>query len=132
MRTVFVDAVFYLALFNPRDQYAAAAAELSDQFVGKMLTTSEVLTEVANALARTPQRSQMIDVWKMLEADPDVEVIYADASLWVRSLELYSERGDKHWSLTDCMSFIVMQDAGVSEALTADRHFVQAGFTILL
>jgi predicted nucleic acid-binding protein len=132
MRRVFADTAFYLAILNPRDQYAAVAAQFSGEFDGTILTTSAVLTEVANGLARTRQRSQISALWKMLDADPDVDVIHADTSLWLRALELYSERDDKEWSLTDCLSFIVMGDAGLTEALTADHHFTQAGFTILM
>jgi hypothetical protein len=49
-----------------------------------------------------------------------------------RGLALYAARPDKEWSLTDCVSFLVMQDHGVTEALTADHHFEQAGFVALL
>ena len=132
MKRVFADTTFYFALLNLRDQYAAAASAFASQYDGTILTTSAVLTEVANGLAGTRQRSLVLDLWKTLDADKNVDVVYADTALWLRSLELYSERNDKNWSLTDCMSFIVMQDAGLTEALTADHHFTQAGFTILM
>lgn len=132
MRRVFADTTFYFALLNPRDQYASAASQFADQYDGTILTTSAVLTEVANGLAGSRQRSQVLGLWKTLDADPNVVVVYADMALWLRSLELYSERNDKSWSLTDCMSFIVMEDAGLTEALTADHHFEQAGFTVLM
>jgi uncharacterized protein len=45
---------------------------------------------------------------------------------------MFAARSDKRWSLTDCISFVVMQERGLTEALTADRHFEQAGFSILL
>jgi predicted nucleic acid-binding protein len=132
MTTVFADTVFYLALLNPRDQYALASEEFSSVFDGRFVTTSEVLTEVANAFSATPQRTLVSDLWKSIDNDPETELIFADRTLWLQSLELYSERPEKGWSLTDCMSFLVMQDRGISEALTADHHFEQAGFTILL
>jgi predicted nucleic acid-binding protein len=49
-----------------------------------------------------------------------------------RGIQLYDSRPDKQWSLTDCISFVVMQDRGIVEALTGDHHFEQAGFTALL
>jgi predicted nucleic acid-binding protein len=55
-----------------------------------------------------------------------------DANLFDRGVELYDARPDKHWSLTDCISFVAMQDHGISEALTGDRHFEQAGFVALM
>jgi predicted nucleic acid-binding protein len=44
----------------------------------------------------------------------------------------YAKRLDKDWSLTDCMSFVTMQECGISDALTADHDFEQAGFIALL
>jgi hypothetical protein len=49
-----------------------------------------------------------------------------------RGLDLFAGRSDKNWSLTDCISFVVMQDEGLTEALTGDSHFEQAGFKALL
>jgi uncharacterized protein len=59
-------------------------------------------------------------------------VIPFDAGLMERGLALFAEREDKDWSLTDCVSFIVMQDRGITDVLTVDRHFEQAGFIALL
>lgn len=64
--------------------------------------------------------------------DPRCRVVFITAALLRRSLELYLARGDKHWGLVDCASFIVMIDEGITEALTNDRHFEQAGFRPLL
>jgi predicted nucleic acid-binding protein len=62
-----------------------------------------------------------------LEADPNVEIVPLSEPLYARALQLYRERPDKDWGLTDCVSFIVMQDRGITEALTPDEHFQQAG-----
>jgi uncharacterized protein len=67
-----------------------------------------------------------------LEADQKAEIVLPGPALWQRGIELYAERPDKGWSLTDCISFVVMQDRGITDALTADHHFEQAGFTALL
>jgi predicted nucleic acid-binding protein len=69
---------------------------------------------------------------KALEEDPDVEIVTLSEELYKRGLQLYRERRDKEWSLTDCISFIVMQELGLTEALTTDKHFRQAGFRVLL
>jgi hypothetical protein len=61
-----------------------------------------------------------------------VEVLPLEAELFVRAFRLYSDRADKEWGLTDCVSFVVMTDRGIREALTADEHFEQAGFLPLL
>ncbi len=49
-----------------------------------------------------------------------------------RGVALYADRADKHWSLTDCISFIVMEDRGIRDALTGDHRFQQGGFNALL
>jgi len=67
-----------------------------------------------------------------LRASPDVRIIGPSEELFSRGLELYRQRPDKEWSLTDCISFVVMRDEQLSEALTGDRHFEQAGFKSLL
>lgn len=56
----------------------------------------------------------------------------ASEELYQRAVQLYSDRDDKEWGLIDCMSFVVMGDQGLTDALTADTHFRQAGFNVLL
>jgi predicted nucleic acid-binding protein len=132
MSAVFADAVFYLALLNPRDQHAESSTAFAAEYRGQLVTTSEVLTEVANACSGAPQRTLVFNLWKSIENDPNTVIVYSDETLWLQSLELYSDRPDQTWSLTDCMSFLVMRERGITEAATADHHFEQAGFTILL
>ena len=64
--------------------------------------------------------------------DPNIEIVSVDAALFERALALYGERMDKEWGLTDCLSFVVMQERNLTQALTTDRHFSQAGFANLL
>jgi predicted nucleic acid-binding protein len=59
-------------------------------------------------------------------------VVAASNSNFQLGSDLYNNRPDKAWSLTDCISFVVMQEHGISEALTGDHHFEQAGFVALL
>ena len=67
-----------------------------------------------------------------LETDPRVEVIPLSEQLYTRASRLYRERPDKEWALTDCVSFVVMEDRGINETLTTDEHFQQAGFQALM
>ena len=67
-----------------------------------------------------------------LRANPRVTIVPFSDVLFDEGIELYRRRPDKGWSLTDCISFVVMTDEGLSESLTADRHFEQAGFVALL
>jgi len=73
-----------------------------------------------------------IQVIATLQASSLVEIIPASSRLFTAALELYRSRGDKDWGLTDCASFVVMSERGLSEALTTDDHFRQAGFRALL
>ena len=65
-------------------------------------------------------------------AEPTLQIVPPSDLLFQRGLDLYAARGDKEWSLTDCISFVVMGDHGIADALTGDHHFEQAGFTPLL
>jgi predicted nucleic acid-binding protein len=91
-----------------------------------------VLTEVADALAVPGRREQFPPLLQFLRASPLVTIVPAEQSLFDRGVRLYEERADKSWSLTDCISFIIMQDHGLRDALTGDHHFERAGFNVLM
>lgn len=132
MKSVFADTFFYLAIINADDAAHVRAVRLSDAFDGPVLTTAWVLTEVADALAAPDRRTDFLTLLETLRADPEVTIVPPDERIFAAGIELYSNRRDKGWSLTDCISFVVMQEQGISEALTGDRHFEQAGFAALL
>lgn len=132
MRVLFADTYYYLAMVNDTDAGYRRAMEFSETFHGLTLTTEFVLTEVADALSSQLQRPAFIELLDSLVNDPTVTIIAASHELFDQGVDLYSRRFDKNWSLTDCTSFVVMQERGISEALSADKHFAQAGFTPLL
>ncbi len=132
MKAVFADTGFFLAVINSRDQYHSAAVELNATVAAPLVTTAWVLLELANAIAASRARAQFDHLLKRLRTQPDVEIVAADQALFDRGCQLYVSRGDKEWSLTDCISFCVMQERGLKEALTHDHHFGQAGFRALL
>jgi len=96
------------------------------------VTTRWVLVEVANALGGSLVRVATGRMLQQVEEDAGFRVIVSGDTLYQRGLALYNGRPDKQWSLTDCISFVVMADEGLSDALTGDRHFEQAGFKALL
>jgi predicted nucleic acid-binding protein len=96
------------------------------------VTTEWVLTEVADAAASPELRGGFKEFFHLLEDDEKVEVIPASREGFRSGLKLYFERPDKEWSLTDCISFVVMREQDLTDALTGDRHFEQAGFVALL
>jgi predicted nucleic acid-binding protein len=119
-------------LLNPRDQFHQAAFESSAPQRARLVTTHWVLMEVADALRAPAIRQHTLRFVRGTLADPEATVV-SDLMPWFdRGLELFGHRPDKSWSLTDCISFAVMQSRGIREALTGDHHFAQAGFVPLL
>lgn len=129
---VFVDTFYFLALLSPNDAAHEAVVEYVAHSTESVVTTAWVLTEVADGLASTLGRRLFLEFLGEFETDADATIILPDEQLWRRGLQLYAQRPDKEWSLTDCISFIVMKDHNLVEALTADHHFEQAGFVALL
>lgn len=96
-----------------------------------MWTTEAVLVEVGNALS-VYNRKAAADFIEQVYSTPNMRVVSVDTELLRRANSLYRERPDKSWGLTDCVSFVVMADQHLTDAVTADEHFRQAGFRTLL
>ena len=132
---LFVDTGYFLALALPRDTWNGIArkwAKRSKQHRYRLVTTQAVLMEVGAALARTPMRQLAQSILVSARDDPALEVLPCDGLLYDRALALFLAHSDKNWSMTDCASFVVMSDQGLTHALSADHHFEQAGFVALL
>lgn len=128
----FIDTLYIIALINRRDQYHEQADELAVLYDGQpLLTTDAILLEVGNAMARAfkPEAAAVIE--SFLTSD-DITVVRLTPELFDRAFALYKSHQDKEWGLVDCISFIVMQDVGATDALTFDRHFAQVGFRALM
>lgn len=127
----FLDTSFALALANPNDilhQRAITLAERLEADRTRLITTRAVLLEIGNALCKLRYRAASIRLLSSLEHDPNVEIVELIDDLYVQAFQLYRERPDKEWGLTDCISFVVMEQRGIAAALTADKHFQQAGY----
>ncbi len=132
MRTVFADTFYFIALLSPADEAHAKAIAFTEQFSGQLLTTAWVLTEVADGLNDARARERFVQFYDRLRLRKDVTIIPCGEQLFDQGIGLFRHRLDKEWSLTDCISFAVMQRENVSESLTGDQHFEQAGFVALL
>lgn len=133
MKTVFVDTGYWEAVLNPRDNLHARARQVSTQLGPvRLLTTEMVLAELLAALAKPPARATAVIGVDHIRSNPNVEVLPQTSLQFARAYEMYRSRSDQAWSLTDCASFVVMKERGLSEALAHDRHFEQAGFQALL
>jgi predicted nucleic acid-binding protein len=128
MTEVLVDSYFWLGAINCRDPYHAQILQTPKPPRG--VTTDAVLLEVMDALSSPRVRETAAQFWKHIHADSDLVIVRLDEKLLNRAVAIYEQHRDKAWSLTDCTSFVVMKDRGIAEALTADHHFEQAGFTI--
>lgn len=127
-----MDTLFLVALVSPRDQYHKSALALSDTYESySFITTDCVLLEVGNALARN-FKAQAIDIINELQSSHESEVITLTPTLFTKGIQLYETHQDKSWGLVDCVSFVVMREADVYQALTFDQHFIQAGFEALM
>jgi uncharacterized protein len=132
MSEVFADAFYYIALLNPADQFHAAAVRATKALTQRLVTTGWVLTEVADALSAPAVRARTHQFLQRTASDPNTMVISSFDPWFARGLELYGKRSDKSWSLTDCISFEIMKDRSIDDALTGDHHFIQSGFRALL
>lgn len=131
---VFLDTAYAIALSAPTDAFHQRAIRLADQLEvagTQLVTTQAVLLEIGNSLCKQRYRQGAVQLLYSLEADPKVEIVLLSEDLYTRSFQFYCNRPDKEWGLTDCISFTVMQDREMIEALTTDEHFQQAGFRAL-
>jgi predicted nucleic acid-binding protein len=117
---------------NPNDTWHRHALDWAARISEPLVTTDAVLTEVGDAFCRVDRRRWATEAIRNVQADPDNMSVPGGRDLFQRAFELYTSRTDKDWSLTDCMSFVVMKDKGLPRALTTDLRFSQAGFQALL
>jgi uncharacterized protein len=132
MNEVFADSFYFIALLNPRDRFHATTLAASQDRSRRLVTTHWVLMEVADALCAPAMRGISERFVRGMLVSTEFLVIW-ELTPWLNlGLDLFSQRPDKSWSLTDCTSFAVMEARGIRHALTGDHHFVQAGFVAML
>lgn len=130
MNSVFADTFYWIALANPRDEHHRRVLEFSNSLGSSVIvTTDEVLTEFLNFCAFDSQlRMKAALVVRDIFSAPQVRVIAQTRASFLAGLELYCNRPDKSYGLTDCISMESMRRESISVALTNDRHFQQEGF----
>lgn len=133
MKTIFADTGYWAAVLNPKDQLHERARRVSAS-LGKfrILTTEMVLDELLAALSKVPLRPVAIRGIEAIRSNPNVEVVPQTSLQFESAFDRYRSVRDKEWSLTDCASFVLMRERGLTEALAHDQHFEQAGFVALL
>lgn len=132
MTPLFVDTGFLVAIEMVADQHHAAAVASWQQIVQdppQLVTTSFVLAELITFFASRGRHSKAVAVAENLKASSSVRLVHVDEALFEAGFEFLKRRPDKRFSLTDCISFVVMNRLGINQALAFDVHFEQAGFT---
>ena len=135
MREIFADTGYWVAITFHTDELHQLASNLTSQLRNhRIVTTEAVLIEVLD------HASKLGPYWRGLAAnivqntmqDSLSEVLPQSSDLFLNAVSLYASRLDQRWGLTDCISFVVMRERGITQALAYDRDFEQAGFTALL
>jgi predicted nucleic acid-binding protein len=125
---LFVDSFFLIALLNPGDKHHALAVSIASELgIRQCWTTEWVLLETANVCRMLAVRSKAAELVMQIRNSASMTVVSATQELFQRALAFFREQEDKEWTLTDCLSFIVMKDNDIQDALTGHYHFRQAG-----
>lgn len=118
-----IDTSYIIALVSERDENHERANELVDEYDRQQLfVTDAVLLEIGNALARSHKQRAIEIIEEAFESDR-IEVVRIDETLFKKGFELYKSHADKTWGLVDCISFVVMREHKITDALTSDKHF---------
>lgn len=130
---LFLDTVFIQAILNPRDQYHNPALELLPRVKNarEVWITEAIFMEVGNALSTYNHRKVSAFIQQCYQTN-NISIVNITPQLFQQGLNLYESRQDQTWGLVDCLSFIVMENNKLIDALTSDIHFIQAGFRALL
>lgn len=134
---LFVDTSGWVSYINQGDSQHAEAVAVCQAAVKtgrKLVTTNYVIAELVALLTGRLHlpRPQLVQIIDLLLAMPQREIVSVTADLDTAAWDLLKHRLDKEWSLVDAASFEVMSNSGMTEALTTDHHFTQAGFLRLL
>jgi uncharacterized protein len=129
---IFADTGFFIALLNVRDELHARAHAWVGHITENVILSEYVVWELVNFYSKPVNRPKVHDLLARLRTAGQYEIVQATPAIFEAGLVLHAERPDKEWSLTDCISFLIMQERGLTRALTFDLHFEQAGFEALL
>jgi predicted nucleic acid-binding protein len=128
---VFLDSGYAIALLAADDQYHEVASghwRALAAAPSPIVTTSFVVCEVVAMLQRKGRHAAAVEAGTRLMHGEGIEFVYVDELLFQRAWHDLIRHRDKSYSLTDCISFVLMQKRGIRTALTFDHHFSQAGF----
>ena len=131
MENIFVDTSAWVAVVNSRDQYHPAAREFYQQNFNRyarLITSNLVIAETYILLRLDCVSAIALQWWEMISDSIRSETVYADAAITAEAFNLLRQYNDHSISLTDAVSFKIMEERQVKEAFTFDSHFSTAGF----
>jgi len=130
----FIDTSYIVALNQKNDLLHSKAKKLNASILAtdQLYTTEAILLEIGNSLSQPRFRKDVSLFLETAYKDPSLNLILLDSPLIKKGIEKFSKRLDKEWGLVDCISFIVMENYSIQNALTSDTHFEQAGFRVLM
>lgn len=134
-KEVFVDTSGFFALLCTKDPAHAEAKRRMQAFAKarrRMVTTDGVLDETFSLLKARGLRHLCATFWRMVEGSRSLRVEWTQPARFAQAAEFFLKQIDQDYSLTDCVSFLVMQEHALADALTTDHHFQIAGFRALL
>jgi uncharacterized protein len=132
MNPMFVDTGYLLVLEIANDQHHQVAAHHWQRIVTtlpSLVTTSYVFDKVVTFLNSRGHHAKAVQIGNDLLRSASLQLIHVDEGLFYEGWTYLQQHQDKDYSLTDCISFVVMQRLSINTAFAFDRHFVQAGFT---
>jgi len=135
VKKVFADTSYWIALLNKNDQYHASALALDNKLEGiEIVTTDMVLAEVLNSFSSQGQfmKKLVANYVSHLYGTKGYSIIEQSREQFINALKIYSRYADKDWGFVDCLSYCVMRDNHITDALSHDRHFKQMSFKTLL
>jgi predicted nucleic acid-binding protein len=135
MQRVFVDTSAFIALLDPRDDCHAQAVRIEQSLASQaahLVTTNFVLDETYTGLQGKIQHSAILRFRDSVRQSRRLNVMRITETLEDQAWEIFACYGDKDFSFTDCTSFAVMQQLGITTAFAFDEHFEQFGFTRVL
>lgn len=134
-KTCFIDSACFIALLNKSDSLHEKTQSILSQKISKkssFITSVPVLFETADAFSSPATRNSIPTFFSYLKESSNTRIIPMNHDLWNKSVEIFTKHSDKKWSFTDCSSMAIMIDEEISEIITPDHHFKQAGFIALL
>jgi uncharacterized protein len=131
MKSVFLDTGYVIALELSSDQHHRAALKHWRGIVKALplfVTTSYVFNEIVTFFNSRGHHAKAVEIGQRLLSSPSSRLVHVEADLFQAGWNYFQKHKDKEYSLTDCISFLVMEEFGIATAFAFDKHFVQAGF----